>query len=461
MGVAGKGQGAGTAAGDWNILYHLGGNGPWIEKTEGVVEGGVGPPKGCVVEQVHMMSRHAERFPTTKAGNRMLRLVKKLTELNITYVDDLAFLNDWVFFSKDPESEFEQLTTTGPYSGSLGAFTTGVRLRTRYHHLLPQRLSHDSKTTLWASGCPRVIDTAQYFSAGFFGLNWNTTSSIRVIPETDDLGADTLTPGDTCKAFNDDKELGHDQGAKMMAKYRSTYVGPIRERLLKQNPAIKYLADDEIYAMQEMCGFEITARGSSPWCDVFTRDEFISFEYARDIVHYYRGGPGTPWGPVMGWLWLNATMNLLLEGSSAGPFFFNFVHDGDIAPMLAALDLLPDPAHLPTTHITHDRSWKKSQVSPMGGRTIFERLACRTASAPTTPEIFVRINVNDGIVPLPGCSHGVGSSCPLADFQARIAARGVELGDFREKCGLGMDAPGRITFLRQGLGEEKVNESTA
>jgi acid phosphatase len=84
----------------------------------------------------------------------------------------------------------------------------------------------------------------------------------------------------------------------------------------------------------------------------------------------------------------------------------------------------------------------------MGGRTIFERLACRTSDSDS--QIFVRINVNDGIVALPGCEQGPGSSCPLADFQARIAARGAELGDFREKCGLDMHAPDRITFLRQG-----------
>ena len=40
---------------DWNILYHLGGNGPWISKVDGVVEGGLAPPEGCRVEQVHMV----------------------------------------------------------------------------------------------------------------------------------------------------------------------------------------------------------------------------------------------------------------------------------------------------------------------------------------------------------------------------------------------------------------------
>jgi acid phosphatase len=62
----------------------------------------------------------------------------------------------------------------------------------------------------------------------------------------------------------------------------------IRERLAKQTDM--YFEDHEIYAMQEMCGFEITVRGRSDWCDVFTQDEFLSFEYARDVLHYYRAG---------------------------------------------------------------------------------------------------------------------------------------------------------------------------
>jgi len=49
------GQGGGAISSDWNILYHLGGNGPWIEKVDGVVEGGIAAPEGCNVEQVHMV----------------------------------------------------------------------------------------------------------------------------------------------------------------------------------------------------------------------------------------------------------------------------------------------------------------------------------------------------------------------------------------------------------------------
>lgn len=48
-------QRAGRIDQSWNILYHLGGNGPWIQKIDGVVRDGIGPPKDCTVEQVHMV----------------------------------------------------------------------------------------------------------------------------------------------------------------------------------------------------------------------------------------------------------------------------------------------------------------------------------------------------------------------------------------------------------------------
>ena len=125
------------------------------------------------------------------------------------------------------------------------------------------------------------------------------------------------------------------------------------------------------------------------------------------------------------------------------------VHDGDIAPMITALDLFPDAEHLPTTHIAHDRRWRKSQVSPMGGRIIFERMVCAAAGDDGQEDAFVRINVNDGIVPLPGCDNGPGRSCPLDAFRERIAHKGSEVGKFGDRCGLKKSAKERITFLKQ------------
>lgn len=120
--------------------------------------------------------------------------------------------------------------------------------------------------------------------------------------------------------------------------------------------------------------------------------------------------------------------------------------------MMSALDVINDAQHLPTTHIAHDRKWRKSQVSPMGGRVIFELLSCSSnGAAQDAPAKFIRLNINDGITALPDCNSGPGKGCPLADFAARTKRKGEEVEDFKELCGLPEDAAGRITFLSQKL----------
>ncbi|KAF2458235.1 3-phytase B precursor [Lineolata rhizophorae] len=453
-----RGQGGGVISHDWNILYHLGGNGPWVEKVDGTVDGGIAVPHRCTVDQVHMLSRHAERYPTLKAAFRLQYLVNAIEEAkenNATFHDDLEFLNKWNYFLSDPPSQIEQLTSTGPFAGSLGAFSTGVKLRTRYSNLLSNWTPPSGKTNFWAGDSPRVIDTAKHFAAGFFGLKWNDTAQLHIIPETPDRGGDTLTPGKSCSAYLRDPEHSHMRGMTMMSRFRSTYLPSIQERLRAQDPTFAANLDEgAVFSMQELCGFETTVRGGSSWCGVFTRDEWRAFEYARDLVHYYRSGPGNRFGAVMGWVWLNATASLLAQGPGvAGPLFLSFVHDGDMVMLLAALDVFRDEEHLPVTHEDTERKWRTSQVTPMGGRIILERLSCEADALEDQRngemEVFVRLNINDGIVALPGCESGPGKSCPLDQFLNMVASRGKEVGSFAEMCSLSQDAPDRITFLHQ------------
>jgi acid phosphatase len=117
--------------------------------------------------------------------------------------------------------------------------------------------------------------------------------------------------------------------------------------------------------------------------------------------------------------------------------------------MLAALGIFEDDQDLPVDKIMSDRKWKTSQITPMGGRIIFERLSCVSKSNSSEKEIFVRFNVNDGIVPLDRCSGGPGGSCLLSSFLGHVKRRREIAGDFRGTCGLAKDAPDRPTFLRQ------------
>lgn len=146
-----------------------------------------------------------------------------------------------------------------------------------------------------------------------------------------------MTPGATCLRYIDDKVFGHDQGYDKLALWQDKFAAPIAQRLSAESGGFDFSSLD-IYSMMEMCGFEILARGESPWCQVFTNSEWLDFEYARDLLHFYRAGPGNKYAVAMDWLWLNATQGLLLRENTGG-VCFSFVHDGDIIPLLAALGI--------------------------------------------------------------------------------------------------------------------------
>ncbi|KKY14297.1 putative multiple inositol polyphosphate phosphatase [Phaeomoniella chlamydospora] len=435
------------------LAYYLGGNSPWIPKKRNVSRQAIEPPEGCQVEQVHMISRHAERYPTINAGTRHLSLLQRLAESRNALSPVFDFLANWTYFTSVDRPAFEQLTSTSQNAGTLEAFNTGVKLRTRYPHLIPA----NGSTRIWSASSPRDVATARYFADGFFGREWekNAVAELEVVPETMDRGADTLTPGDTCLNYVEDTVEGHDKGYGVLAHWQKVYIRRIIEHLQTANSNMTFTPVD-VYSMMEMCGFEMLARdGISPWCGLFDQEAWLDFEYARDLLHFYRAGPGNRFSKVMGMLWLNATLSLLEQGSSAGTLFFSFVHDGDIIPILSALgypagyDNEPCETKMPSDTLVLDRAYRTSDITPMGGRIILERLQCESAGS---QEIYVRLNINDGIVPIGHDTSGPGHSTTLQDFKDYLMVRAKMAGDFREVCGLEMSAPSKITFLHQGKG---------
>jgi len=363
----------------------------------------------------------------------------------------LSFLTHWTYFTEPSNPAFEDLTASGPYAGTTQAFTTGQKLRTRYDHLVNQSRT----TTLWTCSSQRDIETAEYFARGFFGSHWHDDKSahIVVVPETPDRGADTLTPGDTCLGYREDKATGHDYGYIKLALWQEAFSKRIIARLQKHAADVVLSAID-IYSMMEMCGFEILARGSSPWCDVFSQDEWDDFEYGRDLLHFYRAGPGNKFAGVMGFLWLNATQELLSNDAARG-VYFSFAHDGDIVPLMATLGILNEDGSvqtLPADRRKRERNWRTSDIVPMGGRTIFERIICDEDAAPyLAGNTYIKLSINDGVMEnFTGSgerSNRLGTR--LDDFQRFVQVKAKEFGDFRDVCGLSADAPPKITFLHQ------------
>lgn len=169
---------------DPKILRYLGGMGPYIGGSQY-------PPPPCLVTQLHLLSRHGERYPTTTMARAVIRFANNIS--GNTFHGDLAFLQNWKFeeWINVPGGQLNQETLTGPAAGSVSMFKLGTELRGLYPGFCNFTTAGDRRRVLWSTPSQRVIDSAKYFARGFFGLGNDV--EIQVIPATNSW-ANTLTP---------------------------------------------------------------------------------------------------------------------------------------------------------------------------------------------------------------------------------------------------------------------------
>ena len=86
-------------------------------------------------------------------------------------------------------------------------------------------------------------------------------------------------------------------------------------------------------------------------------------------------------------------------------------------------------------------SWRTSDLVPMGGRIIIERLRCGKGTDLRQSEAYIRFIINDGIVAVGDDEYG--GMTTVANFQRLLRESGEAVGDFKEMRGL---APSRITL---------------
>ncbi|KAK9458098.1 histidine phosphatase superfamily [Dipodascopsis uninucleata] len=470
----------------WNLFHHLGGNGPWVPyKTDIDIDLG----SHCSVSQVHILSRHASRYPTKSVGMRIQRFQLRIRLVAEKLRTVLPFLNEWPdAFPVGEEIWFENLTRSGEYSGVKASFEAGMEFRDRYKDLIDN--DDIEIPSIFSCSCTRVLETAKHFAAGFYGIPVDETVRHVVVPDKDyNRGGDTLTPVKQCRAYLNDHKSGRKRGYDMLQLYKNNFLNPIAERLnsmITDDDERAFVSSNEgkndeihnkniddykftnqdIWTMFELCGFEILIRGTSPWCDIFMESEWEQFEYARDLLHYYRTGPGTPYSKAMGFLYLNATTRSLISGPDLyGRTMFSFAHDGDIIPLLSVLGVLDEEnedgstKHLSEEKIMPDRKWKLSTIVPMLGRIAIERITCLSTDG-MDESIGVRLLINDGVVRLAACDANKvdllpNGTCPIEIFEKIVSDIGHKIGSFEEACDLDEREGGHhITFLKQ---EKHVN----
>ncbi|GLA95634.1 acid phosphatase pho5 [Aspergillus tubingensis] len=383
-----------------NFLKYDGVRGPYVDRVSYGISRD--PPAQCSVDQVIMVKRHGERYPTSGEGTSIEQALKKVNDsIAGNYSSgDLAFLDNWTYFV--PSDCYEAETSTGPYAGLTDAYNHGKAYRQRYGNLY----NESSILPLFTADFQRIISTAQNFGQGFLGNDsYATKAALNIISESDSQGADSLTP--TCHVQDDDA-----QSICGDMPYYLPQFDVAADRLNAQYQGLN-LNWTDIYSLILMTAYELNTRSSSPWIDVFTTDEWISFAHLWNVNFYYCAGPGNKYTRALGALYLNATLTLLQQGpSSSGPLFFNF----NITPIITALGIATPTTPLNRTRIPFPPSaWSVQDIVPMGGRLTIERMNC-TDSVLAPGGIFVRLVLNEAVVPLENCQSGPGYSCPLDEY---------------------------------------------
>ncbi|CEP59974.1 histidine phosphatase family protein LALA0_S01e00166g [Lachancea lanzarotensis] len=410
-----------TIIGTQNDLFpFFGGSAPYFSypMNSGV---SVEAPDKCSMKQIQLFARHGERYPTNSTAQLIKSTYGKLKNAHLNSTGSLSFINDdYCFFLEDP-TQFEELTTLknvidpiDPYSGQQDAQRHAREFMYHYGDLL------ENTTTLpiFTSNSKRVHDTALYFGQA---LSNKLNISMQVISEEASSGANTLTPYNSCKDYN---ETEH---AAIYAKFPKDYLSGISRRLLLENPGLN-LTTSDVTNMFSWCAYEIDTRGYSPMCEIFTREELVYYSYNLDLISYYGEGAGNSLSADVGSVPFNSSIELLKQSEYLdNKVWLSFTHDTNLINYLTAIGLFDDGLKLPADHIPfRQSSYHRSWMVPLGARIYTQLYQCGNES-------YVRYVVNDAVIPLEQCSTGPGLSCKLSDF-LDYAEKQLQKTNFLQDC---------------------------
>ena len=192
--------------------------------------------------------------------------------------------------------------------------------------------------------------------------------------------------------------------------------------------------------MQLICCYDVVSKEDSPFSELFTPEDWLGFEYTRDIKYHYSEGYGMARPGLYALPWLERTIELLrklLAGhfEEQLPLWIGFTHREEVLYLAIALGLYYDGPRSPsTTHMNTERCWNVGKIAPYLGHVGLE--ICLTEDLQRRLRIVVNGEVVSGFQgKVYADSNG---TYALDDVQRYLQKIGVQLG--REEIG-------KLTFL--------------
>ncbi|KXG51775.1 Histidine phosphatase superfamily, clade-2 [Penicillium griseofulvum] len=446
-----------------------------------------GFPLECELSQVHVLHRHAQRYPTQWLldGEGMENFAQKLANYTKKHPHkkigsgSLAFLDDW---------EYMLGSNTLLPTGAATEASSGAQFWSQYGRLLYHAGSGDAtwnaslnvypngtarpKPTFRSTSYPRILESARWWLGGFFG-NTGANSSyseydLTIIPEVKDFN-NTLSSTSACPN-------GLEPGDNAAPIFASSLVKTVRKRLAAHLPKDLKLDTADIMAMFNMCPYEYATLGQSSFCALFTEQEWRDYEYYVDLQFYGSFGFGSPSGRAQGIGYVqelaarlqsklimssDSSINYTYDDNTRSfpldqPLYMDMSHDDVIVSVLAALGLdyfRYGPHGLPVS-VEHAprRNFNINQMTPFGARLYSEVWTCPKdasfkhlqvqkyknpdlSSNPYTTD-YIRFVLNNAPVPLDGlkvCDGSVNGFCKVKNFLSAIPDLNKE-AMYQEAC---------------------------
>ena len=451
----------------------------------------VGLPSGCRVEQVHVLQRSAQRLPLDffEEGSNDARFAQKLTQWqsqasDSSFSGSLAFLNDYRYTLQDSGALTRVGAATELQRGAAvwdwyGADLYGQNATQADPNTMPFARSAGSK---------HVIISVPYWIAGFQGVSEDADNALNisaimsgfdylVIPEGESQN-NTLASYDTCA--NADRAPIYELGDLILEKYIPIYLQDGLSRLQALAPSEFALNTTDLYAMQSICAFETNALGASPFCSLFTPDEWNGFAYTFDQGSYYDISFGNPTGRAQGIGFLqellarlrgqyidesDSSVNSTIDDTPSDfplgrKLYVDFTHDGTILSLLTAMsiDYFKEPPELSNYPISATRKFNIAQISPSGANLITEVIGCEDSAPESVQDAnywskttdtsaplrqqglykFIRMRLNRGILPLATIRGGACAARPdglcVIDKFLESQANAYEMSNYDYAC---------------------------
>lgn len=290
--VAPQPYGSGAESAEIDISRYWGNLSPWYSVRSsdfGLPDASPLIPDGCDITQVHLLYRHGARYPTSDAAPpTFAKKIANATETGFSVSGDLAFLADWTY-----KLGAELLT---PF-GRSQLFQLGLAHRQLYGSLLNNFTEAGTLPIFRTQSQDRMVKSATNFMAGFFGVpEYLQEANLEILVETPGLN-NSGAPYEICN--NSNIASRGSIGSAVAARFANNAFNATLARLQSQVSGLNFTPTDAV-SMLQLCSYETVALGYSAFCDLFSEEDFLNYEYYYDLSFYYNNGPGSPVSAAQG-----------------------------------------------------------------------------------------------------------------------------------------------------------------